>query len=33
MRRLMRRSLREGRRIAWDEPKALVALYHAAGGT
>jgi hypothetical protein len=32
MRRLMRRSLREGRRIAWDEPKALVALYHAAGG-
>ena len=33
MRRLMRRSLREGERIAWDEPKALVALYHAAGGT
>lgn len=32
MRRLMRRSLREGRRIAWDEPQALVALYHAAGG-
>ena len=33
MRRLMRRSLRDGRRIAWDEPQALVALYHAAGGT
>ena len=33
MRRLMRRSLREGRRIVWDEPQALVALYHAAGGT
>jgi hypothetical protein len=32
MRRLMRRSLRAGRRIAWDEPQALVALYHAAGG-
>ncbi len=33
MRRLMRRSLREGRRIVWDEPTALVALYHAAGGS
>ena len=33
MRRLMRRSLREGHRIVWDEPQALVALYHAAGGT
>ena len=32
MRRLMRRSLREGRRIVWDEPTALIALYHAAGG-
>jgi len=32
MRRLMRRSLREGRRIAWDEPTALIALYTAAGG-
>jgi len=32
MRRLMRRSLRQGRRIAWDEPNALVALYNAAGG-
>jgi hypothetical protein len=32
MRRLMRRSLREGKRIAWDEPTALVALYTAAGG-
>lgn len=32
MRRLMRRSLRAGRRIAWDEPQALVALYNAAGG-
>lgn len=32
MRRLMRRSLREGKRIVWDEPTALVALYHAAGG-
>lgn len=32
MRRLMREALRDGRRIAWDEPQALVALYHAAGG-
>jgi hypothetical protein len=32
MRRLMRTSLRDGNRIAWDEPQALVALYHAAGG-
>ena len=32
MRRLMRQSLREGNRIAWDEPQAVVALYHAAGG-
>ena len=32
MRRLMRQSLRDGNRIAWDEPQAVVALYHAAGG-
>lgn len=31
--RLMRQALRQGRRIAWDEPDALVALYQAAGGT
>jgi len=31
--RLMRQALRQGRRIAWDEPAALVALYQAAGGT
>lgn len=30
--RLMRQALRQGRRIAWDEPDALVALYQAAGG-
>jgi hypothetical protein len=28
----MRKSLRDGNRIAWDEPQAVVALYHAAGG-
>lgn len=31
--RLMRRSLREGRRVVWDEPKALLWLYEQAGGT
>ncbi|NVB81611.1 MAG: homocitrate synthase [Kofleriaceae bacterium] len=31
--RLMRRSLREGNRVAWDEPKALLFLYEQAGGT
>ena len=31
--RLMRRSLREGNRIVWDDPKALLFLYEQAGGT
>lgn len=31
--RLMRQSLRDGWRIAWDEPDALLALYRTAGGT
>lgn len=31
--RLMRRSLREGKRVVWDEPKALLWLYEQAGGT
>lgn len=32
MRRLMRRSLREGNRIPWDEPQNLEQLYKLAGG-
>lgn len=32
MRRLMRRSLREGNRIPWDEPQNLEQLYKMAGG-
>lgn len=31
--RLMRRALREGQRIDWDEPQALLFLYEQAGGT
>ncbi len=31
--RLMRRSLREGQRIVWDEPQALLVLYEQARGT
>ena len=31
--RLMRRELRAGKRIVYDEPRELIALYHRAGGT